>query len=124
MHDFSISRQIAREVIKKASEKGALEVLEVKIKIGELTHLNPEQLKFWLKELFRDTLAKGAKIKIEKMPLIIRCISCGFEGKVETKEEFCYFSFFPSVVCPSCHSTEIEVKSGEECILERMRIKI
>lgn len=123
MHDFSISQQIANQVIKKAGEQKASQVLEVKIKIGELTHLNPEQLDFWLKEFFRETIAQKAKIRIEKIPLTLRCKDCGYQGKAEIAEEFYYYPLFTSICCPRCSSTEVEIKSGRECLLEKIRIK-
>ncbi|HHF99071.1 hydrogenase maturation nickel metallochaperone HypA [Candidatus Aerophobetes bacterium] len=127
MHDLYISQQIAREVIKKAEEKEGSEVLEVKIKLGELTHLNPEQIKFWLKELFRKTCASGAKILIEKIPVTIRCKNCGYRGRIEKAlSEYEYpisFSLF-SLNCPECGSCEVEVENGRECMLERIKLKV
>lgn len=123
MHDFSISRQIAGHVVKKANEERASRVVEIRIRIGGLTHLNPEQLKFWLKEFFRETVAREAKIKIEKAPIIIQCESCGYEGEVEAAEKFNHFPLFTCIHCPRCQSTEIKIKTGKECLLERMKIK-
>ena len=123
MHDFSISRQIAAEVIKRANEKKASQVLEIKLKIGQLTHINPEQISFWLKELFKETLAQQANIKIEKAPVIMQCKKCSYEGKIEVEEKFYYLPLFNSIFCPCCKSEEIEIKSGDECLLERIKIK-
>jgi len=124
MHDFSISQQIAHHVIRKVEEEKATEVLEIKIKIGELTHLNPEQLTFWLREFFRQTPASRAKILIEKTPPIIQCKKCKYEGKVRVKKEDTYlFYFLAPFTCPRCGSDEVEVISGRECLLERIKIK-
>ncbi|MBE0478782.1 hydrogenase maturation nickel metallochaperone HypA [Candidatus Aerophobetes bacterium] len=123
MHDFSISRQIASEVIKRANEKKASQVLEIKLKIGELTHLNPEQISFWLKELFKDTLAEQANIKIEKVPVSLQCKKCSYQGKIEIEEKFYYPPLLNFIFCPHCKSEKIKIKSGDECLLERIKIK-
>lgn len=127
MHDFSISQQMATQVIKKAHEGRASDVLEVRIKIGELTHLNPEQISFWLKQLFKGTLAQTAKITVEKMPLVIECRECHYQGPAEKEkvgeDDLYYFPFSPSFRCPVCESSEVELKAGKECVLEKIKIK-
>ncbi|GAH93748.1 unnamed protein product, partial [marine sediment metagenome] len=44
-------------------EQEAKNILSVEIEIGELTFLNPEQVEFWLEEIFKKTPAKDAKIQ-------------------------------------------------------------
>ena len=123
MHDFSISQQIAREVIKKIDAERASEVLEVKIRVGELTHLNPEQLTFWLKEFFRKTPAQEARILIKKSPLVIQCPRCQYQGNVKIVENIPLFYLFGTMRCPHCNSPEIDIQSGKECVLERITIQ-
>jgi len=94
----------------------------VKIKVGELTHLNPEQLDFWLKEFFQNTPAQKAKILIEKTPPLILCKECGYQGKLELKNPY-FLYFFTSLQCPRCRSDKIEVSSGRECLLESIKIE-
>jgi len=125
MHDFYISQQIAREVIKKAKMEKASQVTEINIKLGELTHLNPDQLMFWLKQLFRETLASGAKIIIAKVPFLIKCKNCGYEGKLQMPKDYdYYFYFLPPFSCPRCgEQNGVEIKSGRECVLEGIKIR-
>lgn len=122
MHDLFISQQIAHTVIKKSNEQRASKVIEIKIKVGDLTHLNPEQIDFWLKEFFRHTPAEGAKILIEKIPPSIQCKSCGYQGPVKVENNFLTCSFIP-VNCPQCGSDKVKITSGQECLLERIKIK-
>jgi hydrogenase nickel incorporation protein HypA/HybF len=122
MHDLYISRQIAREVISRARKEGASRVLEVKIRIGELTHLNPEQLDFWLREFFQNTFAQKAKILIEKTPPFIFCRECGYQGELELKNPY-FLYFFTFLQCPHCRSDKIEISSGRECLLESIKIE-
>ena len=123
MHDFSISKQIAVEVLNKAKKEKAAHVLEIHIKIGSSTHLNPEQVRFWLQELFKKTIAEQARIVIVNVPVVIRCKECSYEGKIETSKEFYYSSLFNLTLCPACTSRRVEMKSGGECLLEKVKIK-
>lgn len=122
MHDLYISRQIAREVIGRARKEGAFRVLEVKVKVGQLTHLNPEQLNFWLREFFKNTLAQEAEILIEKTPPLIFCKKCGYRGKLKVEDPY-FLYFFPSLQCPRCRWDKIEISSGRECLLESIKIE-
>jgi len=123
MHDLYISRLIAQEVIKRAKREGASRVLEVRIKIGNFTHLNPEQLDFWLKEFFRSTLAQEAKILIKKVPTIILCRKCGYKSKLENADVYFPYFSLPFLQCPHCGSNNTELVSGKECLLERIKIE-
>ena len=121
MHDFSVSQQIAGEVIRRARIEGAQQVLEIKIKLGELTHLNPEQITFWLEEFFRGTFARGAKILIEKIPVSMYCKKCGYRGEIKQKTSSLYF--FAFLRCPQCGSDDVNINSGKECMLQRITIR-
>ena len=122
MHDFSISQQIASKVIEEINRERAFKVIEIKIKIGELTHLNPEQIDFWLKQFFHDTPAEDAKILIEKTPPLIYCKGCGYRGTIKVRDDFFIYPFIP-LNCPKCGLNKIEIKGGNECLLEKIKIK-
>jgi hydrogenase nickel incorporation protein HypA/HybF len=65
MHEFSISSEIAKTVLDTAERNHGKKVVSVQLEIGELTHLNGEQVAFWVKELFKDSVAEGAEVKIK-----------------------------------------------------------
>lgn len=122
MHDIYISQQIAREVMQRAKREGACRVLEVRIKFGKLTHLNPQQVDFWLREFFRDTPAGDAKILIKEVSPFIFCKECGYEGKLEINNLY-FFYFSTSLQCPHCKKEKAELISGRECLLEGIKIE-
>jgi len=62
MHEFSMAQQIFSIVMKVAKENNVKKILEINIEVGQLTFLNPDQLKFALKVLSEDTIAQDAKI--------------------------------------------------------------
>ncbi len=125
MHDISISQAIAETVLKKARDKKARRVLSLKLEIGELTFLSPEQIRFWLKELFKGTLAEGIKIHIKKIFCLIRCKGCSYEGDMglrNDEDDPLYHIYFPIMKCPKCSSFSLEIKKGKECLVKQIRI--
>lgn len=126
MHDISISQAIAETVLKEVRDKKARKVLSLKLEIGELTFLNPEQIRFWLKELFKGTLAQGVKIYIKKIFSSIRCKSCSYEGNMSLgsdEDDPSYHIYFPIMKCPKCSSFFLEIKKGKECLVKQIRIE-
>ena len=65
MHEYSISAEIVKTVLDTAENNGAKKVLSVQLEIGELALLNVEQVKFWIDELFKGTVAEGAKVRVK-----------------------------------------------------------
>ncbi len=122
MHDLSVSQAIARTVLQQANEKRARKILSLNLELGELTFLNPEQIHFWLKELFRDTPAQGAKIYIKKTLSRIKCKKCEYEGSVSLRDDPFYHVYSPGLRCPCCNSTSLEIKAGRECLIKRIRV--
>ena len=65
MHEYSVTTQIVSKVLREAESRRAKRVLEVKLQIGELTFLNPEQVRFWYKILVKGTVMEGSKLIID-----------------------------------------------------------
>ncbi|MDP1552847.1 MAG: hydrogenase/urease maturation nickel metallochaperone HypA, partial [Methanobacteriaceae archaeon] len=56
MHELSMADAIVKTVIESAEKNDAIEVLEVTVELGQMTMLNPEQIKFMLDVLSEDTI--------------------------------------------------------------------
>jgi hydrogenase nickel incorporation protein HypA/HybF len=120
MHEFSISDEIVRSVLDAVKEKNGKKVLSIQLEIGELALLNVEQVTFWIHELFKGSVAEGAKIKVRTIKARIRCESCGFQGKVnQDRPDPFGHAFLYS--CPKCHSFQIKVEKGRECQLKTIQ---
>jgi len=123
MHDFSISRAIAQRIVKEAKERGARKVIEIELEIGELTFLSPEQLTFWLEELFKKTIAQSSHIIIKKIPPHLKCRHCHYQGELAVEEDPSYHYVLPHFFCPRCGSDCIEIDRGKECSISRIRVE-
>lgn len=121
MHEFSISSEIVKNVLDTAEKNNGKRVLSVQLEIGELTLLNIEQVTFWIHELFKETVAEGAELKIKTIKARIYCKTCGYKGEVRPDQEDS-FRHLALPTCPQCSSFQIKVEKGRECILRRIQV--
>ncbi len=123
MHDVTAAQQIARQVLVTAQEQGAGRVERISLALGAMTMLDPESLEFWLEQILRGTIAEGAQVRIEVLPLRVRCNACGFEGEAPVPDDPIYhlMPFVPA--CPECGAQGLEVLGGGECIVESIRVQ-
>lgn len=107
-------------VIDTAKKNTAIKVEEVFIEIGELTALNPEQLKFIFETISKGTIAEGAKYDIKVIKPLIICQKCSYHGHIEFFERLHFF--IPIIKCPQCNDIEIDIIAGRECCVKKIRI--
>ena len=122
MHELSLAAQIRRTVLKAAAAHAVDQVIEVDIEIGELSLFNPDQVGFWLRQLFRDTVADGADVRVAATPTHIKCGACGYAGGVELPTDPEFHIVVPAVRCPACDSSDITVERGREVIIKNLRV--
>jgi len=120
LHELSMADAIIKTVIDAAEKNDAIKVLEVTIEIGELTLLNPEQIKFILGVLSEDTILEGAKFNIELVPAKIEC-SCGYNGSITADDKLDHYN--PLILCPSCSKGDFKIIDGRECNIKNIKIE-
>ena len=120
MHEFSISSEIVRSVLDHVKRERGEKVLSVQLEIGELAILNVEQVTFWIDQLFKGTVAEGAKVKVRTIKARIQCESCGYKGGINLDQKDPFRHFVP-YSCPKCGSFQIKVEKGRECTLRRIQ---
>lgn len=120
MHEISIAGAIIDAVLEAAKKNNAKKVNEVFLEIGELTALNPEQLRFIFETITTGTLAEEARYNIEVVKPLIACKKCSYRGAIEFFEKLHFF--LPVIKCPRCGDTEIEIIAGRECCVRKIKI--
>lgn len=120
MHEFSISDEIVRNVLNAVKENNGKKVLSIQLEIGELALLNVEQVTFWIHELFKGSVAEGAKVKVKTVQARIQCESCGYKGGIGLDRQDPFQHAIP-YSCPKCHSFQINVEKGRECTLRKIQ---
>lgn len=93
------------DVVAGAAEReGGGPVRTIHLRIGELSGVNEDALRFAFDVLSRGTVAEGGTLECETVPLVARCRSCGNEF---SPQELAFF-------CPSCDGSEIDIITGRE----------
>ena len=104
MHEMAIAEGILDIAKQTASVNHAKAIRRITLQIGEMAGVEIEALRFAFSSLVMGTIAEGAEIDVEWIPLIGVCLDCAHEFPVEE------YRF----VCPRCESTVVQTKSGRE----------
>jgi hydrogenase nickel incorporation protein HypA/HybF len=124
MHEFSIASQVADIVLTEAKRRHAKRILEVRVRIGRFSFVNPDQLRFSLEAIAEaDPLLDGTLFIISEEEAIAECIECGYRWVVESRDDPSYHYSPPIVQCPRCDGISKLIK-GRDCTVEGIRIEV
>jgi hydrogenase nickel incorporation protein HypA/HybF len=113
MHEISIALNIIEIAEAKAREGNSRCIQTIKIRLGEFTTVVREALEFAFEVARRDTLAENARLEIESVAMIVRCVLCG--PVTSPTRSVC-------MMCPQC-GLPLDVISGEELQVEYIEVE-
>ena len=115
MHELGIVSGILETVSRAAHDAGALRVVAVTLRIGDMREVVPETLDFaWNVLSEDDELMRGSELRVEEVHPRSRCLACG--------EEFEHSRFH--VRCPACGSAETHLLAGRELEIVSMEVDL
>ncbi|MHA3771220.1 hydrogenase maturation nickel metallochaperone HypA/HybF [Verrucomicrobiota bacterium sgz303538] len=120
MHELSIATAIMERVLEFAAAQQATQVLSVRCAIGELTHLQTEQLQFCYSAIVKDTPIADSALEIEQVQALVKCPHCSYEGAPKYWDEALSLISVPTLECPECGGTA-EVTRGHECAIQGVK---
>ncbi len=103
MHELSIAHAVVSTVV-DALPSPDTRVLQVRLRIGELSGIVPQALEFAYDVAAQDTPLADAALVIERSPIVIACPTCG-EQQLDSARDF---------RCPSCGVPCGDVVGGKE----------
>ena len=77
MHEMSYVVRFVSLALDRAKESGASEVRSLTVSVGEMTDIVPEYLYRYYPEAVKGTIMEGSELKVEVVPVKIRCAGCG-----------------------------------------------
>ena len=104
MHELSIMTEALRMAVDAAQSAGATRVRKLRLRIGSLSGVVPDALRFAFDVVCHGTMAEGATLEIEAVPAACWCATC--------RAEFDCADFFNE--CPRCHRVSGELQRGRE----------
>jgi hydrogenase nickel incorporation protein HypA/HybF len=114
MHELSLVAELFTILEEKLRAEKAKKITSVSLRIGRLSGIVPELLASAFDSYKKGTFASKADLRVEIVPLLVRCRSCGKE--TPTGE--------PLFVCPACGLKDLEIAEGQDLILEKLEIEL
>lgn len=115
MHELGLTQGIVDTVIQAAKDAGAHRIRSVYLTIGEIRDVVDELFLNCFDFFSKGTIAEGAQIVITRMPLMVRCKSCGFAYHIDIHDE-------SSFHCPACGEKQYALTSGMEFYIGKIEI--
>ena len=109
MHELGLMTNLLESA---AAAAGGEPVRAIRVRVGPLSGVVVEALRFAFEALSPGTAARGARLDIEETAIAFRCPRCGAE----------YATPVGSYQCPSCGSPDGELRGGNE--LELVSIEV
>jgi len=120
MHEFSIASSIVENLLSLAAEQRVAKFLEVRLTIGEFTHIEAEQLRFCFHSITKDTVLEDAALEIETSDAAVRCPHCGYAGPPQYWDGALSATLVPTLQCPEC-GRAAEPAEGHECSIKAVK---
>lgn len=109
MHEANFTEQIVSSIIGELSNHPESHPKRIKIRVGEMFHLNKESVLFHYHLLTNGTNIAGVDVELEEEPVKVHCHKCQKIDRVEDHH---------LLMCAHCHSMDVEVTSGNEILTE------
>jgi hydrogenase nickel incorporation protein HypA/HybF len=115
MHELPIVQSMFDICVKHATANNVKKIIAVNLKVGEVSDLQDEWIQRYFDFLAKGTVVEGARLKIERVPFVVRCKKCAESFPVNIRET-------QRVECPKCQGTEFAYVSGREYTVDSMEV--
>lgn len=113
MHELPIVNSILQIVLKHATAHKVKKVLAIHIQVGEMSDLEDEWMQKYFDYLAKDDIVKGARLVIERVPVVMQCLDCSLSYEVDMKKD-------QEMACPECGSVNAAIVSGREYFIKNL----
>jgi hydrogenase nickel incorporation protein HypA/HybF len=113
MHELSIALSLLEGVNEEAARTGIERVRAVHVRVGALSGIACEALRFSWELATSETVAEGSELRIEHVPLAVHCVRC--EDDVEPLPG-------TGLQCPRCLGPAPTIVRGRELQLVAMEV--
>jgi len=116
MHELPVTESILKIVLKHALANNVQRVTAVHLQIGRLSDLEDDWIQRYFDYLSKDTMAQGAKLIIERMPIVMLCDACSTSYETEVAK-------LGELTCPNCGGVDSTLISGREYYIKDMEVQ-
>jgi len=112
MHEVSLMQDTLILAVAEAKKAGGSRIHRLMMEVGPLSGVVPEALTFAFDILAKGTMAEGAALEIEPVPIVCYCAACGRE--FTPPDMLCE--------CPDCGTPSLNVRRGREMQLRSLEV--
>ncbi len=112
MHEYGVTESLLKIVEDSAKGAKVEKVSRIVVVVGQLTGFVPDCIRFYFETMSQNTIAEGAELDFEEMPVRLKCRQCGTEFVPETR----VWS------CPQCDSSEADITGGRELYVKELEV--
>ena len=114
MHEMSICLALLEQVRRIAEERNASRVEKIVLNIGPLSGVAAPLLEHAYPLAAAGTLAEGAELVIESLPIRVKCTQCGAVTAALSNR----------LICSQCGDFRTHLISGDEMILSKVEMMV
>ncbi len=113
MHELPVISSILKIVLKHANDHNVKQVVAVHLQVGELSDLEDKWMQQYFDHLSKGGIAEGARLVIERTPVVMKCTDCGHTYVADLKNN-------EKLKCPECASEKNTLISGREYFIKNL----
>ncbi len=112
MHELAVCQALVGQLQELAAHHQAPAVVSARVQIGPLSGVEQSLLEHAWPFACAGTVAEGAQLQFESMPLIVACEACGAQTPASPNR----------LLCGVCHSWHTRVVSGDALVLASVEL--
>lgn len=112
MHEVSLIQNVLELAEEQACFLRATRIHGITLRVGHLAGVEPQALMFAFDVVTAGTIAEGAALQIESVPVVCYCGGC---GKEFAPQDFIF-------ACPGCGVLSRDVRAGHELELTSVEV--
>jgi hydrogenase nickel incorporation protein HypA/HybF len=113
VHELSIASRVVEIASGHCREAGGARAVAVTLRIGRLSCVHDDALRFSFEIVREGTPLAGAELRIIHVPVTIWCAACGCERELPGIQRF---------ACPACGAPSGDIRAGRELDLESIEL--
>ena len=115
MHELPVIESILKVALKHAQKNDVQKITAIYLQVGELSDLQDEWMQRYFDYLSKDSIAEGAQLKIDRVPVVMQCEDCAISFQVDIKK-------IDEIVCPECNGKNNKLISGRGYFIKNMEV--
>lgn len=113
MHELSVCQALVRQLTEIAQREDAARITKVVVQIGPLSGVEAQLLRQAYPIASAGTVAANAELVLERLPIRVRCETCGAETDASANR----------LLCGVCGDYHTQMLSGDEMLLAQVELE-